>query len=112
MVADFASQVARGWVRVAERDGRLAGYVVVERRARELHLESVAVFPEHTGTGLGRRLVAAVEEEARRLGLPAVTLYTNARMHENLTLYPRLGYIETGRRHEDGFDRVYFEKRF
>ena len=45
-----------------------------------------------------------------RLGLARVTLYTNARMHENLVLYPRLGYVEIDRRREDGFDRVYFEK--
>jgi hypothetical protein len=31
-------------------------------------------------------------------------------MTENLDFYPRLGYLETQRVHEDGFDRVYFEK--
>ena len=37
-------------------------------------------------------------------------LYTNARMTENLSLYPHLGYVEVERREEDGFDRVFFEK--
>ena len=32
-------------------------------------------------------------------------------MTENLALYPALGYVETGRRVEDGFSRVYFSKR-
>ena len=31
-------------------------------------------------------------------------------MTENLDFYPRLGYLETHRISEDGFDRVYFEK--
>jgi len=31
-------------------------------------------------------------------------------MHENLALYPQLGYTRTGERRENGFDRVYFEK--
>jgi hypothetical protein len=31
-------------------------------------------------------------------------------MTANLSIYPRLGYTETGRRTEDGFNRVYFEK--
>jgi hypothetical protein len=31
-------------------------------------------------------------------------------MVENLRLYPTLGYAETGRREEDGYRRVYFEK--
>jgi hypothetical protein len=51
------------------------------------------------------------EEEARRLGLPALRLYTNAAMTENLRFYPLLGFRRTGARHENGFDRVYFEKR-
>ena len=41
----------------------------------------------------------------------AVTLYTNEAMVENLQLYPRLGYVETGRGVEEGYRRVYFEKR-
>ena len=110
MVADFATAIGEGRVRVIERDGRVAGYAVVEHRADELHLENVAVFPECAGDGLGRQLVASVEDEAHRLGLARLTLYTNAAMHENLALYPRLGYVEIDRRREDGFDRVYFEK--
>ena len=47
---------------------------------------------------------------ARQRGLKAVHLYTNEKMTENLSLYPRLGYIEVARRMEDGFSRVYFEK--
>jgi Ni,Fe-hydrogenase III large subunit len=42
--------------------------------------------------------------------LPSIELYTNAKMTENLAYYPRLGFEETGRRREDGFDRVYFRR--
>lgn len=110
MLADFSTLVAAGQVRIAWRAGRFAGYVVVEPRQDELHLDGIAILPELAGSGLGRRLVSAVEEEAGRLGLAKVTLYTNASMFENLTLYPHLGYHETDRRRENGFDRVYFEK--
>ena len=68
------------------------------------------MFPDRQGCGIGRALIAHVEEEARRLGLNAVELYTNEKMTENLGLYSRLGYIETGRRNEDGFNRVFFRK--
>ncbi len=51
-----------------------------------------------------------VEREALEHGLTEIRLYTNALMTENLAWYPRLGYEETGRRMEDGFDRVYFRK--
>jgi hypothetical protein len=31
-------------------------------------------------------------------------------MRENLSIYPRLGYVEVARRNEYGLDRVFFEK--
>jgi ribosomal protein S18 acetylase RimI-like enzyme len=55
-------------------------------------------------------LIAFAEDHARELGLDAVTLYTNEAMTENLRLYPALGFVETGRRVEDGYRRVYFRK--
>jgi hypothetical protein len=39
-----------------------------------------------------------------------VTLYTNEAMVENLRLYRRLGFVETDRRVEDGYRRVFFRK--
>jgi ribosomal protein S18 acetylase RimI-like enzyme len=110
MTADYAALVEAGEVRVATDDDLVVGVLVVRPVAGALHLENVAVAPEAQGRGIGRLLVQRAEEEARELGLPAVELYTNARMTENLELYPRLGYVETGRRSEDGFDRVFFTK--
>ncbi len=75
-----------------------------------LELENVAVDPAEQGLGHGRALVAFAEGHARELGLTAVELYTNEAMVENLRLYPRLGFVETGRRVEDGYRRVYFRK--
>ena len=103
MMADFAAAIAAGHVRVAVDSERLMGYAVFYPRGDHLHLEILAVFPGCQGCGIGRALIAYVEDEARRLGLDAVDLYTNEKMTENLWLYPRLGYRETGRRSEDGF---------
>lgn len=115
MVADFASQIAAGQVQVAvaqsgSADEELLGYVVCYPKDGQLHLENVAVRPEAQGRGAGRALIDFVEDKARTDGLPAVELYTNAKMTENLALYPALGYRETERRTEDGFDRVFFIK--
>jgi len=38
------------------------------------------------------------------------TLFTNALMTDNLSVYAARGYIERERRHEKGFDRVYMVK--
>ena len=112
MVADFAAQIAAGEVRVATgAAGAVDGFIVFRVKGSEMFLENVAVRPEMAGRGLGGALIARCEAEAVARGCGSVVLYTNAKMEGNLTLYPKLGYAETGRRIEDGFDRVYFEKR-
>ncbi len=66
---------------------------------------------DRQGQGLGRRLVAFAESEARRLGYAELRLYTHATMTENIALYTRLGFCETGRGREAGYDRVFMAKR-
>jgi ribosomal protein S18 acetylase RimI-like enzyme len=110
MDADYAALIAAGLVTVAERDGALAGLLVLIPMDDHLLVENVAVDPAAQRSGLGRRLMAHAEGEARERGLPALRLYTNEKMVENLAWYPRLGYRETERRAESGFARVFFEK--
>ena len=75
-----------------------------------IHLENVVVQAQHKGRRLGSKLIAFVEEQARKRGLAAVELYTNEKMSENLKMYPKLGYVETDRRTEDELNRVFFRK--
>lgn len=110
MVADFAAQIEAGQVHVIAPGGQVAGFIVLYPRGDHLHVENVAVVPDRQGQGLGRTLLAFAEAEARRQGVAAIELYTNAKMTENLALYPRLGYVETGRREEAGFSRVFYRK--
>ena len=108
MVADFAASIAAGQVWVAGTP--VAGFVVAYPRGDHWHLENVAVDPTAQRTGLGGALIAHVETMARAAGARAVELYTNAKMTENRSLYPQLGYAGTGRAMEDGFDRVFYRK--
>ncbi|MBX2825078.1 MAG: GNAT family N-acetyltransferase [Gammaproteobacteria bacterium] len=110
MHADFASQIALGQVLVARLSADFAGYAVFYDQGDHVHLENVAVLPEMLGRGIGRALIFRVEAIALERNLPAVELYTNVAMTENLSLYPALGYSEFDRRREQGFDRVYFRK--
>ena len=111
MVADFAKLVALECIYVLVSDIELLGYVVLYPKGDALHLENIAVHPKHAGKGLGRQLLDFAEQQARNNGSRAIELYTNEKMCENLSLYPELGYVETGRRVEDGFHRVFFRKR-
>jgi len=111
MIADFENQIRARDVWVAETEGEVLGFIVFFQKHDTMFLENVAVHPTHAGCGIGRQLIAFCEDQAANAGLKTVTLYTNEKMTENLKIYPRLGYLETGRRDEDGFHRVYFEKR-
>jgi GNAT superfamily N-acetyltransferase len=95
---------------VIEDECELAGVVVLEDTPDALQVENVAVRPQSQGRGLGRALLSFADDEARRRGYGAVILYTNVHMTENLARYPKLGYVEVGRGHEHGFDRVFFRK--
>ncbi|MFT5175304.1 MAG: ribosomal protein S18 acetylase RimI-like enzyme [Gammaproteobacteria bacterium] len=110
MVADFATAVRNGTVCVAGEGSQLAGYVVFYPQDDHLHLENIAVRSQFQGQGIGRQLLHHVEDAARQRGCVAVELYTNAKMFENLAMYPKFGYVQTERRIEDGFDRVFFCK--
>jgi ribosomal protein S18 acetylase RimI-like enzyme len=109
MVADFAAALAAGHLWVAGNP--VCGFVVAYARGDHWHLENVAVDPVAQGRGIGLALIDHIEGLAKADGAVAVKLYTNAKMTENQKLYPRLGYVETGRRTEEGFDRVFYRKQ-
>lgn len=111
MDAEFGDQVRKGLIDVIEADGDWAGYAVTERQGDALFVENVALLPAFQGRGLARWLFEALNKRAQQAELVRIKLYTNAAMHENLALYPKLGFHVTGTRVENGFNRVYFEKR-
>ncbi len=110
MLADYGELIAAGELFLLERKGRLLGLIVLRSESDALFVENVAVDRAAQGQGLGRVLMGFAETEACRRGAPLIRLYTNIAMTENLDFYPRLGFRETGRRVEDGYHRVYFEK--
>ena len=111
MLADFEAQVRGGLIHVIEdKAGTIAGFISFFEEGDHMHLESLAMFHAHAGKGYGKQLVHFCEVEALRRGLTGVELYTNQLMTANLTIYPRLGYRETERREEHGYQRVFYRK--
>ena len=110
MLDDYAKLIADEAVSVFEVDGAIAGLIVLLPAPDHLLLDNVAVHPERQGGGIGRRLIAFAESEARRLGYRELRLYTHETMTENIALYRRLGFVEAGRGHEAGYDRVFMTK--
>ncbi|MBV9017079.1 MAG: GNAT family N-acetyltransferase [Alphaproteobacteria bacterium] len=112
MLHDYAALIAQGAVSVLEEaDGLIAAIIVLVPKPSHLLLDNIAVRPDRQGSGLGRRLIAFAEDEARRLGYRELRLYTHEKMTENIALYQRVGFVETGRGRQAGYDRVFMTKR-
>ncbi|MFI6733574.1 GNAT family N-acetyltransferase [Nonomuraea sp. NPDC050451] len=108
MEADYGALISAGRVHVTDA---LDGLIVLVPEDGVLLVENVAVRPDRQGKGLGRTLMAYAEEQARRLGLPALRLYTNTKMTTNIALYGSLGYVETGRMGVEGRSAVMMRKQ-
>lgn len=108
--ADYAQLIDEGRVWVLAEAGAVLGILVLVLGPEGALLDNVAVAPTAQGRGLGRALIGHAELTAKASGFEAITLYTNAVMTENIAKYARLGYVETHRASEDGYDRVYMRK--
>jgi ribosomal protein S18 acetylase RimI-like enzyme len=89
---------------VAERNGRLLACVMTETQEGDLYFGRLSVLPEARGLGLARRLIEAIEADARRRGMPAVRLGVRVVLTDNQRLFNALGYVETSREPHPGFD--------
>jgi len=107
MVADFAAFIDRDVVVVVEEGGEVRGFMIAWPEPETYLIDNLAVDPGEQKRGFGRMLIEHAVGEARRLGLPALRLYTNAAMTENLAMYRRIGFIETHRAVVNGLNRVY-----
>ena len=89
---------------VAERNGEMLGCVLMEEMEGDLYFGRLSVLPSARGLGLARRLIDAVEVEARRRGLSGVRLGVRVVLTGNQRLFTALGYRETSREAHPGFD--------
>jgi len=110
MSNDYPALVAAGAVFVLRQGGRVRGLVVLKDEPEVLYVDTLGVDPAEHGRGHGRRLLDFAAGEARARGYTALRLCTNLVMTENLAFYRHLGWRETHRGSEAGFDRVFFRK--
>ena len=89
---------------IAEKDGRVVGCVMTEPMDGDLYFGRLSVLPEARGLGLAKRLIAAVEDDARARGLPGVRLGVRIALPANQKLFNSLGYREIRRYAHAGFD--------
>ncbi|MBS0224400.1 MAG: GNAT family N-acetyltransferase [Proteobacteria bacterium] len=103
--AGIVAELAKGaGAIVAERNGSTLGCVMIKVMEGDLYFGRLSVAPQARGLGLAKRLVAAVEAEARARGLAGVRLGVRVVLTENQRLFRSLGYVEIGREAHPGFD--------
>jgi GNAT superfamily N-acetyltransferase len=92
LLADYADIMRDMEVWLARREKNLAGALILEPREGDLLIWSIASDPAVQGGGLGRALLVAAEERARRLGRGVVRLYTGTVLTHLVDWYGRHGY--------------------
>ena len=103
LLADYSQVFSDYEVYLAERAGALDGVLILEPRAHDLLIWSVATAPAAQGRGVGNAMLAFAEKHARALGLTSIRLYTGEPLTFNIAWYTRHGYIYE--RTEDMGDR-------
>jgi predicted N-acetyltransferase YhbS len=83
----------------AEKDGRFVGFIKARKQLGEfgrtepaLLLESISVAPAEQRKGIGSALLARLETEARRLGVPAIRTTASWRDHQMMQFFDAAGF--------------------
>ena len=94
-----------------DSDGKICGVITGRAYYNEVHVGDLIVAPECRGTGLGSRLVTAVEDYYKGKGYDIVTLTTFG--FQAPEFYKKLGYnVEFVRENADRKLSKYFLKKF
>ena len=84
--------IANGRCLVAFAPAKIVGFAAARPHGRELHLHELSVASDYQGQGIGRRLLYAVEADARVSNFRAITLNTFRDVPWNAPFYARHGY--------------------
>ncbi|HEX2911768.1 MAG TPA: GNAT family N-acetyltransferase [Chloroflexia bacterium] len=76
----------------------------------EAEIKRMRVQPEYQGQGLGRQILAKLEERAREMGYKRLHLETSETQIPAQKLYTRHGFIEFKRGRVLTFNCIYYEK--
>lgn len=84
-------RAGRAWVHT-DPAGAPAAYLLAQLVDGCAHIEQVSVHPEHAREGRGRQLIDHLARQARRCGVPALTLTTFTEVPWNGPYYLRCGF--------------------
>lgn len=74
----------------------VAAFCAFWRVTDQIHINNLAVRPDHRGQGLATRLLTAVMAEAAGMGVESATLEVRRSNTPALRLYAKAGFVEVG----------------
>ena len=100
-----------GCFMIARLDGEAIGCgALVAQDGGTGEIKRMWIAPQARGLGLSSRLLRALEEQARSLGMARVRLDTNRTLTEAQSLYRKAGYREIARYNDNSYADFWFEK--
>ena len=97
---------------VARVRGRAVGCGAVKFRGKlPAEFKRMWIARECRGLGLGKRLLDALENQAREAGARAVRLETNRTLTEAIAMYRQSGYVEIEPFNDEPYAHHWFEKQ-
>lgn len=76
--------------------GKIIGSVYLEKQSDKLYLGMLTVSPELQGGGIGKKLMQAAEDLAKKSNIPKVSMTVISVRKELIEYYERRGYKKTG----------------
>ncbi|MBN3036941.1 MAG: GNAT family N-acetyltransferase [Candidatus Diapherotrites archaeon] len=97
---------------VAEDDGGIVGYVLIEDLIGGMYVSELAVKEGYRLHGIGTSLMKEVEELAREKACKNISLNCNVD-NPNKEFYKKIGFEESGSQigYREGQDKIWFLKR-
>jgi ribosomal protein S18 acetylase RimI-like enzyme len=96
-IASIIQQAGHQILKYVE-DGTILGCVEIRSDHDRLYLGMLTVSPQLQGKGIGKLLMKAAEEEAKKLNCTSVYMTVITVRSELIDWYKRLGYSDTGER--------------
>jgi DNA-binding MarR family transcriptional regulator/GNAT superfamily N-acetyltransferase len=100
----------QGFFVLATLNGQPVGCGALKCHARYGEIKRMWTAPSARGLGIGRRVLAHLEELARKRGLPLLRLETNRTLSEAQALYRSSGFREVSAFNDEPYAHHWFEK--
>ena len=77
---------------------QIIGSVLLVEKEHQLYLGMLTVSPELQNSGIGKKMLAEAENQAKALGLSSIVMTVISVREELIAWYKRHGYVDTGER--------------